>query len=251
MPRHPDWIVPQWPAPTRIAALFTTRAGGVSTAPYDSLNLGLHVGDRTQAVLRNRYILRNALPADPVWLQQVHGTHVACLDDGAPQREADAAVTRRPHTVCAVMVADCMPVLLCDRDASVVACAHAGWRGLSAGVVEATLAAMDCRADCTLAWLGPAIGPQAFEVGADVRDSFLSRHPDDAACFHDKASGSRGEPKWWADLPELARRRLHRAGVRSVYGGRECTVSDRTRFFSHRRDGHCGRHAALIWMQGS
>lgn len=204
-----------------------------------------------QAVLRNRDILRNALPADPVWLQQVHGSHVACLDDGAPQREADAAVTRRPHTVCAVMVADCMPVLLCNREASVVGCAHAGWRGLSAGVVEATLAAMDCRPDRILAWLGPAIGPQAFEVGADVRDSFLSRHSDDAACFHDKAPGPRGEPKWWADLAELTRRRLHRAGVHSVYGGHECTVSDRTRFFSHRRDGHCGRHAALIWMHGT
>lgn len=245
---HADWIVPRWPAPARVQALFTTRAGGVSAAPYDSLNLGLHVGDRLADVARNREIVRATLPAEPLWLQQVHGTYVARPDAGFPGGEADAALTRSPGTVCAVMVADCLPVLLCDRDASVVACAHAGWRGLSAGVLERTLDEMDCPRDRVLAWMGPAIGPHAFEVGRDVRDAFLSARREDAACFRDKAPGAGGEPKWWADLPELARRRLRRAGVEALYGGKHCTFSDPQRFFSHRRDGRCGRHAALIWM---
>jgi len=248
MPRPADWIVPRWPAPTRVQALFTTRAGGVSAAPCDSLNLGLHVGDDPVAVARNRAILRAGLPAEPLWLQQVHGTRVARLDEGFAGGEADAAVTRNAATVCAVMVADCLPVLLCDRDASVVACVHAGWRGLSAGVLERTLDEMDCPRDRILAWMGPAIGPRAFEVGHDVRDAFLSTRREDAACFRDKSPGAGGEPKWWADLPELARRRLRRAGVEAVYGAQDCTFSDRQRFFSHRRDGRCGRHAALIWM---
>jgi len=248
MHRHADWIVPEWPAPPAVASLMTTRAGGVSAPPFDSLNLGTHVGDAPEAVARNRSLLREALPSEPVWLQQVHGTHVARLDDGFRGEPADAAVTRVMGRVCAVMVADCLPVLLCDRGGSVVASAHAGWRGLSAGVLEATLAAMACPAQRILAWLGPAIGPDAFEVGEDVRAAFLSAHAPDADCFREKAPGAGGDPKWWADLPALARRRLVRAGVGSVHGGGLCTHSDPARFFSHRRDGRSGRHAALIWL---
>lgn len=246
-----DWIAPDWPAPANVRGLITTRTGGVSAPPYASLNLGTHVGDDPGTVARNRALLRETLPADPHWLRQVHGTQVAHLDEasGNAEPEADAAMTRRAGTVCVVMIADCLPVLLCDRDGSVVACAHAGWRGLSGGVLEATLRAMDCQSDRVLAYLGPAIGPSAFEVGAEVRDAFMQSHAEDAACFHTKAPGQAGEPKWWADLPGLARRRLQRNGVTSVYGGRDCTYGDSTRFFSHRRDGRSGRHAALIWMR--
>ncbi|MCC7549535.1 MAG: peptidoglycan editing factor PgeF [Burkholderiales bacterium] len=249
MQRHADWIVPDWPAPAPVAAFMTTRAGGFSEPPFDSLNLGTHVGDDPGTVARNRARLREALPAEPVWLRQVHGTHVARPDAGFHGEEADAAVTRAPHTVCAVMVADCLPVLFCDLEASVVACAHAGWRGLSGGVLEATLAAMGCPPGRVVAWLGPAIGPRAFEVGADVHEAFVSHHGQDEACFRPKAPGTRGESKWWADLAGLARRRLGRAGIHAVHGGHDCTVEDRARFFSHRRDGRSGRHAALIWLR--
>jgi len=249
---HPvDWIAPDWPAPANVGALITTRNGGMSMPPYDSFNLGTHVGDDPGAVARNRALLREVLPGDPHWLRQVHGARVARLDEAAAaaEPEADAAVARRTGTVCAVLIADCLPVLLCDRDGSVVACAHAGWRGLSAGVLPATLRAMDCPPDRVLAYLGPAIGPRAFEVGADVRDAFVRVHAEDAECFRTKTPTSEGEPKWWADLPELARRGLQRSGVTRVYGGGDCTHAQSTRFFSHRRDGRSGRHAALIWMR--
>lgn len=249
MPLHPDWIVPDWPAPAAVGALMTTRAGGVSRPPCDALNLGMHVGDDPDAVARNRSLLQEVLPAQPCWLQQVHGRHVARLDQGWSGEAADAAVTRTPGRVCVVMVADCLPVLLCDRDGCVVAAAHAGWRGLSAGVLEATVAAMEVAPRRILAWLGPVIGPGAFEVGREVREAFVSAHAQDEGCFQPKSPGADGTPKWFADLPELARRRLHRAGVQAHYGGRDCTFAQPARFFSHRRDGRSGRHAALVWLR--
>lgn len=239
-----DWIVPDWPAPPSVRALVTTRAGGVSTGPYASLNLGLKVADDPQAVARNRVLLRQRLPAEPKWLAQVHGNRVLVADEVQGLPEADAAVTRTPGTVCAVMIADCLPVLLGDRAGTVVGVAHAGWRGLAAGVIENTVQAMDVDPAGMLAWLGPAIGPTAFEVGADVRDAFLAQDAGAAAAFVDHRPG-----KWLADLFWLARRRLQALGVTAIHGGGLCTVSDPTRFFSHRRDRVSGRMAALVWLQ--
>lgn len=238
-----SFIQPDWPAPANIRALVTTRAGGVSIAPFDSLNLGDHVGDVPQAVAENRARLRRYLPAAPVWLQQVHGNHVVDLDHVPVLACGDASMTRQAQTVCAMMTADCLPVLFCDDTGAVVAAAHAGWRGLAAGVLEATVGAMGVRPECIMAWLGPAIGPAAFEVGSDVRDAFLSKDPGavDAFVTHQQPG------KWLADIYMLARRRLVRAGVVRVYGGGLCTWHDRARFFSYRRDGVTGRFATLIW----
>lgn len=239
-----DWIVPDWPAPARVRALSTTRLGGVSPAPWDSLNLGTHVQDEPARVAANRAILRAQLPTEPAWLNQVHGTKVvdAATVTGTP--DADAAVTRTPGAVCVVMTADCLPVLLCDRAGTVVGAAHAGWRGLHAGVIEATLAAMQVTPGEVLAWLGPAIGPAAFEVGDEVRTAFVADDPAAASAFRPgEAPG-----KWWADLYALARLRLARIGVAGVTGGGLCTVADRRRFFSYRRDGLTGRMASLVWL---
>lgn len=221
----------------------TTRAGGVSRPPYDSLNLGDHVGDDPAAVAENRRLLRAHLPAEPKWLKQVHGTAVAHADALAAAAEADAAVAFRPGTVCAVLTADCLPVLFCDRQGTRVAAAHAGWRGLSAGVLEATVAAMQCDAGDILAWLGPAIGPQAFEVGGEVREAFVADLPETAAAFAPAGPG-----KWRADIYRLARLRLARAGVGAVFGGGLCTHTDAERFYSYRRDRVTGRMAALVWL---
>lgn len=239
-----DGIVPEWPAPARVRALSTTRLGGVSPAPWDSLNLGIHVEDDPARVAANRAILRARLPAEPAWLNQVHGTCVvdAATVTGTP--DADAAVTRTPGAVCVVMTADCLPVLLCDRAGTVVGAAHAGWRGLHAGVIEATLAAMQVPPGEVLAWLGPAIGPAAFEVGDDVRTAFMAEDPAAASAFRPGAVSG----KWWADLYVLARLRLARSGVAGVTGGGLCTVADRRRFFSYRRDGLTGRMASLVWL---
>lgn len=239
----PEFIVPDWPAPANVRAVQTTRSGGVSGGPYASLNLGDHVGDEAAAVAANRARLGEILPAGPLWLKQVHGIVVTDADTAASGRAADAAVARRPGRVCAVMTADCLPVLLCDRGGSVVAAAHAGWRGLCAGVIEATLAAMRVPAAEVVAWLGPAIGPQAFEVGDEVRAAFMARDPSAAAAF-----APHGPGKWLADIWLLARQRLAAAGVGSVWGGGQCTVADRERFFSYRRDGVTGRMAACIWL---
>lgn len=238
-----DWIVPDWPAPSGVRALVTTRSGGVSAAPYATLNLGAHVGDSADAVAENRARLRRHLPAEPCWLEQIHGTAVADADHagrGVPR--ADAAVARQPGRVCAVLTADCLPVLLCRDDGAVVAAAHAGWRGLAAGVLEAAVAAMDGPAHRLLAWLGPAIGPQAFEVGPEVRDVFVAH---DAAAAQAFAPG-RGD-RCFADLYRLARLRLAAAGVMRVSGGGWCTFGDAARFYSYRRDGRTGRMATLIW----
>lgn len=241
--RHPGWIVPEWPAPARVRAFVTTREGGVSTAPYASLNLGQRVNDDAAAVARNRALVRDCLPAEPAWLLQVHGNRVVEALPGTDPVEADAAFARVPGRVCAIQVADCLPVLLTDRAGTVVAAAHAGWRGLASGVVENTVRAMDVAPSSLLAWLGPAIGPAAFEVGADVREAFLRHDPGAAAAFVDHRPG-----KWLADLFELARRRLREAGVDAIHGGGLCTVSDPARFYSHRRDRVTGRMAALVWL---
>ncbi|GAB3281069.1 peptidoglycan editing factor PgeF [Parahaliea aestuarii] len=248
-------IIPaDWPAPGGVIAFSTTRAGGHSRPPCQGLNLGHHVGDDPMHVAANRQQLRQHLPegCDLQWLNQVHGTAVvAARGDGIP--EADAAVSTEPGIACTVLTADCLPVLFCDRDATCVAAAHAGWRGLQAGVLEATVAAMPCDPDELLAWLGPAIGPAAFEVGPEVREAFCqsaaSRHSavsvrgeDVASCFTPSSRPGR----FLADIFQLARLRLASAGVSAVYGGGLCTFSDEERFFSYRRDGQTGRMASVI-----
>jgi YfiH family protein len=212
------------------------------------MNLGARVGDDPVAVARNRAVLRALLPSEPFWLRQVHGTRVVEAQ-GHEEVEADASFTSVPDNVCVVMMADCLPVLICDRAGSVVAAAHAGWRGLSAGVLEDTVAALPCPPTELMAYLGPAIGPEAFEVGHDVLEAFLAVDARASAAFRPKAPGPRGEPKWLADLYALAKQRLARAGVGAVYGGGFCTYLDSARFFSHRRDPRSGRHAALIWLR--
>ncbi|MBI4192404.1 MAG: peptidoglycan editing factor PgeF [Betaproteobacteria bacterium] len=238
-----DWIVPDWPAPPRVKCLITTRNGGISAGAYATFNLGLRTGDAEKAVRANRRQLLASLPQAPKWLRQVHAARVIVADGLTNIPEADASIARNAGTVCAVMIADCMPVLLCDRAGSVVGIAHAGWRGLNAGVIENTVHDIGIAPDELLAYLGPAIGPDAFEVGADVRDAFLAADP--AA---DEAFKSRREGKWLADLFQLARRRLARCGVRRVFGGELCTYRDPARFYSYRRDKATGRMAALIWL---
>jgi hypothetical protein len=237
---------PDWPAPPGVNSLMTSRRGGVSAAPWASFNLGDHVGDDPGHVAANRARLREHLPAEPGWLKQVHSARVVELgrDSG---READAAFTRQAGQVCAVLTADCLPLLFCDRGGSVVAAAHAGWRGLAEGVLEATVAAMRTPPADILAWMGAAIGPQAFEVGDEVRQAFVARHPATAMAFvPHPASGK--SPKWLADIYQLARIRLNHAGVQAIYGGGRCTFSEAESFYSYRRDGVTGRMAALIWV---
>lgn len=239
----PGWLLPDWPAPANVRAFVTTRHGGVSSGPYASFNLGGHVGDSPVAVAQNRAILRACLPGEPLWLEQVHGTVVADASEPSPRQCADASVATQPGRVCAVMTADCLPVLFCDETGHVVAAAHAGWRGLVAGILEETLSRMNVAPQSVMAWLGPAIGPSAFEVGQDVFDAFAALHPGDAVAFMPGVAPG----KWQADLFALARWRLARAGVERVYGGGICTHSDPERFFSYRRDGVTGRFATLVW----
>lgn len=241
------WITPQWAAPARVRAAFTLRTGGVSAAPFDTLNLGGHVGDDPMRVAENRRRVAQALslPAAPVWLQQVHGVavHELGTPGGVPRGPADAAVTRATGIVCAVLVADCLPVLLASRDGAVVGVAHAGWRGLAAGVLEATIRAMAVPAAQLVAWLGPSIGPQHFEVGEDVRSAFVQGAAAAADAFRPGREGH-----WWCDLPRLAHQRLAACGIREIAADGSCTFADRERFFSFRRDGDCGRMAALAWL---
>lgn len=248
-PVAPAWIVPDWPAPPGVRAAFSLRTGGVSAAPCDSLNIGMHVGDDPSAVAENRRRLRAslALPSEPLWLEQVHGASVCEpeLHRGEPGNpRADAIVTRALGQVCAIQVADCLPVLLATRDGTVIGAAHAGWRGLSAGVLEATLAAMRCDARGVVAWLGPAIGPASFEVGDEVLEAFVAGWPQAHAAFSPSARG-----RWLCDLYLLARQRLAARGVTEVHGGGWCTLCDAQRFFSFRRDGRTGRMAALLWKE--
>jgi YfiH family protein len=245
-------ITPEWTAPPQVRAAFTLRRGGVSSPPFDSLNLGAHVGDVPEAVRENRRRVRQLLrlPVEPAWLQQVHGTRVADLDSssefgaGGTQEPADAAVTRRDDQVCVVQVADCMPVLFAARDGSAVAAAHAGWRGLAAGVLEATIFELGVQPAQLCVWLGPAIGRAKFEVGEEVRVAFTVKDPQAASAFTLNARG-----QWQCDLYGLARRKLTALGVREISGGGGCTYAEPGRFFSFRRDGQCGRMAALIWVE--
>jgi len=239
-----DWIVPDWPAPASVRALVTTRTGGVSAGAYAALNLAAHVGDDPAAVEENRRRLRAHLPAEPLWLSQVHGRAVVRAEDAVEGAEADAAFTRRAGAVCAVLTADCLPVLLCNDVGTVVAAAHAGWRGLAGGVIEAALRAMNEPPPRLLAWLGPAIGPQSFEVGAEVRAAFLAHAPDAAAAFVAKENG-----KWLADLYRLATQRLNALGVSRVHGGGRCTFLEADSFYSYRREQTTGRMASLIWLE--
>jgi YfiH family protein len=238
-----ELIVPDWPAPANVRALVTTRHGGVSAGSYASFNLGDHVGDDPAAIAENRRLLRARLPAEPIWLKQVHGT--CCVDaaKAASGAEADAAFTRSPGVVCAVLTADCLPILLCDDRGTVVAAAHAGWRGLAAGVIESTVAAMEVPGERLLAWLGPAIGPRHFEVGGEVRDVLIARDPEAANAFVARPAG-----KWFCDIYRLAAQRLASLGVCRLASADFCTVRDTGRFFSYRRDGATGRMASLIWL---
>jgi hypothetical protein len=268
---HPDWLIPDWPAPAAVRAVFTSRAGGVSMQPYDSLNLGNHVGDVPEAVVANRTLLARAIGTHGVFLNQVHGSAVLALDAATPDGlPADACVTAQPRIACTIMVADCLPVLLATQDGRAVAAAHAGWRGLAGvgggcgqGVLEAThaslraLAEPGLGADQILAWLGPCIGPSAFEVGPEVKAAFEAEKSQAGRFFVPAGAG-----KYLANLPALARLRLQALGIRQIYGNDGslpwCTVSNPSRFFSHRRDagvhgnglGTTGRMAACIWLDG-
>jgi YfiH family protein len=278
---HPDWILPAWPAPANVRAVMTTRAGGVSQAPYDSFNPASHVGDDPNAVAENRRLLRESLPAEPLWLNQVHGTRVfevflpplqrgaggdfTGVDGGDVAKspltllckggevtpEADASLTRQPGQVCAVLTADCLPVLFCDAAGTVVATAHAGWRGLASGVLEETVRAMNVDPGRILVWLGAAIGPNSFEVGPEVRETFVAQHPMAGIAFRPALPGTLDEAprKWLADIYMLARIRLAAIGVERVYGGDDCTFKDTRRYFSYRREGRTGRMASLIWFE--
>lgn len=245
-------LIPDWDAPANVHAAVTTRAGGVSAAPWDSLNLGTHVGDEPGHVQANRERLLRALqgisPCDtPQWLNQVHGTHVVEAEPDATRRtshvpDADAVTTTLPGIPCVVMTADCLPVFFCDREGSRVAVAHAGWRGLCDGVLEATLRQFPEPAT-VLVWLGPAIGPESFEVGDEVRTAFVAQDAAATSAF----VPSPGPGRWLADIYALARLRLRKAGVLSIQGGGLCTVRDPGRFYSYRRDGQTGRMASVIW----
>ncbi|CAK9885952.1 MAG: Polyphenol oxidase [Candidatus Erwinia impunctatus] len=237
-------LYPEWSAPEGVCAASTTRVGGVSLGSWASLNLGSHVGDSLEHVQENRQRLgRGAGMASlPVWLDQVHGTSVLKLDGSMPASVlADAAYSAIPGVVCAVMTADCLPVLFCSLDGTEVAAAHAGWRGLANGVIEATLACFRAPAEEIIAWMGPAIGPEAFEVGSEVRDIFVAKNAADAAAF--RASGE----KYYADIWCLASNRLRASGVIQISGGGQCTFSNPARFFSYRREGITGRMASCIW----
>lgn len=241
-----DWIRPDWPAPAGVRAFVTTRAGGVSEGEYGGMNLGERSGDEPQRVARNRMIVRAHLPAAPRWMTQVHGTGVADLDalaEGAAP-VADAAVTAVPGRVAVVQTADCMPLLLCDTAGRRVGVAHAGWRGMAAGVIENAVRAMGAAPGEVMAWMGPTIGPSAFEVGPEVREAFLKADPGAGDAFAAHVPG-----KFLADLYALARRRLEAAGVREIHGGGFCTYRDTQRFFSYRRVPASGRMGAFIWME--
>ncbi|HXC40384.1 MAG TPA: peptidoglycan editing factor PgeF [Burkholderiales bacterium] len=237
------WFVPDWPAPRRVRALCTTRQGGVSAGPYAGFNLAQHVGDAPGNVAANRALLRKQLPSEPLWLNQVHGIAVAEYRETSSPPTADAAVARGANQVLVIMSADCLPVLLADKEGSVAAVAHAGWRGLAGGVIERAVEAMHVPPGEVLAWLGPAIGPGAYEVGEDVRQAFVKVDAQSSAAFTSKSDG-----KYLADLYALARMRLDRLRVKAVYGGDACTYSEPGRYYSYRRDGATGRMASLIWI---
>ena len=239
-----DLLEPDWPAPDCVRAASTTRHGGLSQGAYSGLNLSTSVGDDAATVVKNRLLLMETagLPESPRWLEQVHGNTAIEASDHIRVRRADACVTDRPSQVCAVLTADCLPILLCDEKGTQVAAVHAGWRGLAAGVVESAVETFR-QPEKVMAWLGPGISARAYTVGLEVRDTFLA---DDANAA--RAFAPHGEDRWLADLPELARQRLHRCGVSQIYASGLCTYSDPLGFFSYRRDGVTGRMATLIWI---
>lgn len=240
-------ILPDWPAPPQVQAFSTTRHGGISLPPYHSLNLAEHVGDLAAHVAENRRRLRHlaALPAEPAWLNQVHGIDVVAAENVTQTRDADASFTRQRNTPCVIMTADCLPVLFCDVGGTVVAAAHAGWRGLAAGVLPATVAQLATPTAQLMAWLGPAIGAQAFEVGEEVRAAFLALDVGNAEHFRPTRPGH-----WLADLYGLARHQLQHLGICAIYGGTYCTFNAAERFFSYRRESRTGRMASVIWLHG-
>ncbi len=237
-------IVPDWPAPKNVRVIQTTRNGGVSVSPYDNFNLGDHVGDSPHAVAHNRQLLASIMPGEPVWLQQVHGNTVVDAVGAECLPLADATITRHRGMVCVVMTADCLPVLLCDEAGTVVGAAHAGWKGLAAGVIESTVHAMNIAPHKLLAWFGPAISQRAFEVGEEVKNMFVAQHAQASEAFLPGVNG-----KWMADIYLLAHQRLHGLGVSRVYGGERCTYSESASFFSYRRDGITGRMGTFIWLE--
>jgi YfiH family protein len=239
------WIQANWPAATHVHAVSTTRVGGFSFAPYDSLNLAMHVGDQPELVEKNRRELTKALsiPSAPIWLRQVHGAAVVEANDGNLGKDADGSYTHCSDIVCAVLTADCLPVFLCDNAGQQIAVLHAGWKGLHAGVIASCIKEFASPHESIMAWLGPAIGPEAFEVGNDVYTAFTLIDDSFAECFVPCA-----ENKWLADIYALATRLLNRSGVTSIYGGGYCTYTESDKYFSYRRDGQCGRMASLIWM---
>ncbi len=238
-----DWIVPDWPAPYNVHALFTTRNGGVSNGSYATFNLGNHVNDSSSHVKQNRLLLCEHLPAEPIWLNQVHGASPIWVDDETVSLQGDAALSCGDKTVCAVMVADCLPIFLCDLAGTMVGVIHAGWRGLYAGIIEKTLATINYENTTLMAWFGPAIGPSHFEVGTEVRDIFV-RHDNRAK----DAFVPHGNNKWLANIFVLAYQRLTAVGLTKIYSNDICTFSDPEKFFSYRREGETGRMAALIWL---
>ena len=241
------FIYPDWPAPANVKSVMTIRSGGVSVSPFDSMNLGDHVDDDPAAVKKNRALLCDqlALPQNPAWLSQVHGTVVLQCGSANDGDVADAIVAHQAKQVCAIMTADCLPVLFCNKQGTVVAGAHAGWRGLESGVLESTIASMQCESKDILVWLGAAIGPTAFEVGAEVRQAFMDRHPETQVAFTAQENG-----KFLADIYELARIRLQIAGieVENIFGGEWCTYTQSELYFSYRRESLTGRMASLIWL---
>lgn len=246
-----DWIIPEWPCPDNVRALFTTRNGGVSTnnlGKYAELNLGDHVEDDLTLVQQNRQLLREYLPSDPCWLKQIHGSKPVWVDRmEIKDIEADAALSQTKGVVCVVLVADCLPILICNRGGSVVCAIHAGWRGLASGVIENAVMATECDTSDLIAWLGPAISRLHFEVGEEVRNVFINQNSQFSPAFF--ASTVKG--KWYADLFLLAKLKLSNLGVGQIYGGEECTYSNPSRFYSYRRDNRTGRMAALIWLSAT
>lgn len=244
-----QFVKPNWPAPKHIHAGTTTRIDGVSTGCYASLNLGNHVGDDPKLVLQNRRLLREqlSLPNEPAWLNQTHSSIAVYIDDAFTAVEADASYTDQTNQVCAVMTADCLPVLVCNQDGTEVAAIHAGWGGLGRGVIEAAIKQLTSPPETLMAWLGPAIGPAVFEVGRDVYDLFVAHDPRAESGFTVKSTTPE---KWLMDIYHLGRQRLNDCGIEAIYGGDYCTYSDSDRFFSYRRDGVTGRMASLIWIAG-
>ena len=239
------WIVPDWPAPKRVRALSTTRCGGESHGVYAGLNLGMHVGDDAESVQKNRDSLQDSysLPCAPNWLNQTHSIDVIKFIQPLDKvTDGDASYTQNDNVVCVAMTADCLPVLLCDEQGNQVAAVHAGWRGLVDGIIEKSVLTF-AEPKRVMAWLGPAIGAQCFEVGDDVRDQFMNHDPKSQCAFT-----AHGHHKWLADMSMLACQRLADVGVTAVYGGDLCTYSDSERFYSYRRDGVTGRQASLIWL---